>query len=385
MVSRAFICVVACLAYQGMCIRVETGLEDVADEDATEDGSASTNTSAETTCQQKIDNHLTALQSRLDIYQTRCGLSGVSQNKVNPGDMEKLCTSTCQHVSELAIDTPKVNLQTCSEQNPMMAIKAQVAYTKQAFVETLDDGWKMCDASVCTPTTQKSTSWHGYYRQWNRKHTMDFSIKFNPGKKISGQGRDGVGRFWWTGTFTGKAFAAVKHYYGAHTVKYRGTIKKAGAEVHINGRWYIGSNNAPFHMVETTDTITLGCNDDNVVDKKPLPLCTPIVTTHTSWTGYYRQFMKKHYMHFEMDFNPDNTVTGSGRDGIAAFHWSGSHHGDKVSVTKQYVGRHKVLYVGHLEKEANKVVFEGAWFLGRQSKRFHMEETTHTIVLGCTD
>lgn len=111
-------------------------------------------------------------------------------------------------------------------------------------------------------------------------------------------------------------------------------------------------------------------------------ICKPVTSTSSSWSGYYTHNSANTPMTFDMTFNPDGSVSGSGSDKIGDFTWSGSYAGKEVDVTKQYTGKHSVEYKGTLVKEEGKVVFSGQWTLGQASDAFKMTETTTTMTVG---
>lgn len=92
-----------------------------------------------------------------------------------------------------------------------------------------------------------SGRWEGHWSQegWGRQPMRAFSLAFADGK-VTGEGRDVVGRFIFSGTYapaTG-AVRLVKQYVGKHQVLYVG---KPDGEGSITGTWSIGPlNTGPF-------------------------------------------------------------------------------------------------------------------------------------------
>lgn len=113
-------------------------------------------------------------------------------------------------------------------------------------------------------------------------------------------------------------------------------------------------------------------------------ICTPKEETNSEWEGHYFQNGQNHAMKFEMSFNPDGSITGSGTDNVGDFSWSGKYVGKSVDAIKQYTGKHLVEYKGDMFKEDKKVVFDGEWTIPNCcSAAFTLTETTETITVGC--
>merc|ERR1711871_181907 len=119
-------------------------------------------------------------------------------------------------------------------------------------------------------------------------------------------------------------------------------------------------------------------------------ICKPNSATRSSWAGYYSFKGSKSDMTFDMTFNPEGTISGSGSDGVGAFTWSGTYEGKHFHALKKYTGKHTVTYQGILSNEGGKVVFSGTWTLpenmGGASDAFKMTETTNSMTVGgCSD
>src|SRR5438445_909458 len=85
-----------------------------------------------------------------------------------------------------------------------------------------------------------SGQWEGFWQQHSlgRQSMTAFSLRFEAGE-VSGEGRDVVGPFTFTGAYdirTG-TLAMVKQYRGKHRVAYRGQPDGEGC---IAGTWTIG-------------------------------------------------------------------------------------------------------------------------------------------------
>lgn len=92
------------------------------------------------------------------------------------------------------------------------------------------------------------------------------------------------------------------------------------------------------------------------------------------WEGFYVYpgFLGKmrDSMHFILNF-ADGTVTGSGSDPVGAFVWQGVYDTKEqtCNMTKQYIGRHRVMYTGH----ADETGIWGTWNIrGSLSGEFHI-------------
>lgn len=87
-----------------------------------------------------------------------------------------------------------------------------------------------------------------------------------------------------------------------------------------------------------------------------------------TWEGFWqqelwgRQAMTAFTLHFR-----DGCITGSGRDVIGPFTYSGEYDEGSgvVRMVKQYLGRHHVLYVGHPDGEG---CIAGTWCIGEYHK-----------------
>jgi hypothetical protein len=92
-----------------------------------------------------------------------------------------------------------------------------------------------------------SGRWDGFWVQemWGRQAMTPFTLRFADGQ-ITGDGRDVVGRFTFSGEYneaTGEV-RMVKHYVGKHRVLYVGRPDGEGS---IQGTWSTGEhNNGPF-------------------------------------------------------------------------------------------------------------------------------------------
>lgn len=86
-----------------------------------------------------------------------------------------------------------------------------------------------------------SGRWDGFWVQadWGRQPMTPFALTFAAGR-ITGTGRDVIGRFTFEGTYDGRTGAVrmVKQYLGRHRVLYVGEPDGEGS---IQGRWSIGA------------------------------------------------------------------------------------------------------------------------------------------------
>ena len=86
-----------------------------------------------------------------------------------------------------------------------------------------------------------SGRWDGFWvqRLWGRQAMTPFFLRFADGK-VSGEGRDMVGRFTFSGSYdeTTGAVRMVKQYIGKHQVLYVGQPDGEGS---IQGTWFIGN------------------------------------------------------------------------------------------------------------------------------------------------
>jgi len=73
------------------------------------------------------------------------------------------------------------------------------------------------------------------------------------------------------------------------------------------------------------------------------------------WAGYWEQdgFGRQEMAEFELHFRPDGLIRGHGRDIAGRFTFAGefSTTSGQVTLTKQYLGKHKVEYVGRPDGE----------------------------------
>jgi hypothetical protein len=81
------------------------------------------------------------------------------------------------------------------------------------------------------------------------------------------------------------------------------------------------------------------------------------------WTGFWEQpGWGKQPMHDLELYFAEGAIEGHGRDCIGAFTFEGTYERDgSVAMTKQYLGRHRVLYHGSYDGEGT--VF-GRWSIG---------------------
>jgi hypothetical protein len=97
-----------------------------------------------------------------------------------------------------------------------------------------------------------SGQWDGFWvqQQWGRQRMTPFSLHFAAGK-VTGEGKDIVGRFTISGTYdegTG-VVRLVKQYVGKHQVLYVGRPDGEGS---IHGTWSIGPDwTGPFSLRPT--------------------------------------------------------------------------------------------------------------------------------------
>ena len=89
-----------------------------------------------------------------------------------------------------------------------------------------------------------SGRWDGFWFQsrWGRQSMTAFTLRFVEGK-VSGEGRDVVGRFTFSGIYneTTGAVRLVKQYVGRHMVLYTGQPDGEGS---IQGTWTIGPHDS---------------------------------------------------------------------------------------------------------------------------------------------
>ena len=91
-----------------------------------------------------------------------------------------------------------------------------------------------------------SGRWDGFWVQthWGRQAMTSFALRFEAGR-ISGEGRDVVGRFTFFGEYdeTTGEMRMVKQYAGKHQVLYVGRPDGEGS---IQGSWWIETATGPF-------------------------------------------------------------------------------------------------------------------------------------------
>ena len=83
------------------------------------------------------------------------------------------------------------------------------------------------------------------------------------------------------------------------------------------------------------------------------------------WDGWWEQRgLGRQKMHdLELNFEPGGTVTGGGEDCVGPFTFRGEIRPDgTVSLIKQYLGRHQVLYDGRNSGEGIFGTWEIPWF-----------------------
>jgi hypothetical protein len=82
------------------------------------------------------------------------------------------------------------------------------------------------------------------------------------------------------------------------------------------------------------------------------------------WAGYWEQkeFGRQPMTAFSLRF-ASGRVTGEGRDVIGPFTFSGSYDEKtgQLQLVKQYIGRHRVLYLG---QPAGEGIIQGSWRIG---------------------
>jgi hypothetical protein len=82
------------------------------------------------------------------------------------------------------------------------------------------------------------------------------------------------------------------------------------------------------------------------------------------WDGFWVQeyFGRQPMTPFSLRF-ADGVVTGEGRDVIGRFTFAGEYDQTTgaVRLVKQYLGKHRVLYVGHPDGEGS---IQGTWSIG---------------------
>ena len=83
-----------------------------------------------------------------------------------------------------------------------------------------------------------------------------------------------------------------------------------------------------------------------------------------SWTGWYKQFGTEHQMDFskfQANPSPGGPIGGEGEDEVGPFRFEGSfsNDGTRVRFIKEYIGKHKIYYMGNVS--ADPPVIEGQW------------------------
>ena len=82
------------------------------------------------------------------------------------------------------------------------------------------------------------------------------------------------------------------------------------------------------------------------------------------WEGHYRQFEKDHPMDFsafKANPSPGGPIEGEGQDEVGNFRFEGSFNNDgtKVRFVKEYIGKHKIYYLGNVTMNPPTIV--GKW------------------------
>ena len=83
-----------------------------------------------------------------------------------------------------------------------------------------------------------------------------------------------------------------------------------------------------------------------------------------SWTGWYKQDGQEHMMdfsNFQANPSPGGAIGGEGEDKVGKFNFHGSfsNDGTRVRFVKEYIGQHKIFYIGHVSP--NPPVIQGQW------------------------
>jgi hypothetical protein len=96
------------------------------------------------------------------------------------------------------------------------------------------------------------------------------------------------------------------------------------------------------------------------------------------WRGYWEQpIFGRQPMHDLMLSFSNGTISGQGRDVIGRFTFSGTYDTQgNVQMTKQYLGRHQVLYVGHYDGEGT--IF-GNWSIVFSRGPFVLSLADHSV------
>lgn len=144
--------------------------------------------------------------------------------------------------------------------------------------------------------------------------------------------------------------------------------------------------------IATEEENTAGTTEEPPEPTTISDLCQTTAVENTKWNGEYNQYGKGHPMKFDFQFDPEDeetgigNVQGTGTDQVGSFSWSGTYQSTHVTVTKAYLGKHSLLYIGELEPESGGVGFVGTWSIIGNTKytgSFDMMETTRLLHLGC--
>lgn len=95
-------------------------------------------------------------------------------------------------------------------------------------------------------------------------------------------------------------------------------------------------------------------------------------------TGKYYQYNDGHEMKFEFFSLRKGRVAGQGDDEIGAFTMAGVYNENgEVNFTKQYIGKHSVIYKGILKCDSNGGFrIEGEWKIGNAHDKFYLENVS---------
>lgn len=87
-----------------------------------------------------------------------------------------------------------------------------------------------------------------------------------------------------------------------------------------------------------------------------------------NWEGFYLEQGAKQPVACVLEFK-QGVVTGRGSDPVGAFDWSGTYDREEgtCTMTKQYLGRHQVIYRGHVDENG----IWGQWSIRGQGEGFH--------------
>ena len=166
--------------------------------------------------------------------------------------------------------------------------------------------------------------WKGWYEQDSSQYEMTFQVFDVSSETVKGKGSDIVGEFEIIGyRETANQIQLLKHYKGAHTVLYSGTLDTDGQI--LSGRWSIGAyTGEPFKIYKVNKT-----------------------ESKRRWKGFYVHNGNKGEMKFKFLKFKQGKITGEGKDPIGQFTINGNiKPSGELQFVKQYVGMHSILYEG---------------------------------------